>query len=116
MIESLWLTELREWAARQALDDDPTEQLALGAQELLASVPNNEIVAAYEASSGEPNHLVADALAAVMQHRNLDLKRRFIASWRFAAGAATGLAAIAITLLLLATSVQGGLALFSALR
>ncbi|MES2339616.1 MAG: hypothetical protein V4537_16110 [Pseudomonadota bacterium] len=73
MTDSPWLTELTAMAERQAHDDDPAEQMNLAAQELLASVPNDEIRSAYLATDAEPGNLIADALLAAIEVRNIDL-------------------------------------------
>ena len=73
MTDSPWLTDLKAWAARNADDDDAIEQIALGTQELLASVPDDEIREAYLATSGTPGDPIADILLVAIEQRGIDL-------------------------------------------
>ncbi len=71
MTNSNWLTELREWTERQAGDDDPAEQVALSAQELLGGVSDAEVLDAYSDTDG--TGLLDEVLLAAIQTRGLDL-------------------------------------------
>lgn len=73
MTDSHWLAELKSTIARNRDDDDAPEQIALGAQELLASVPDDEIRRAYLATDGEPGDPLADMLSAALEQRGIDL-------------------------------------------
>lgn len=73
MTDSTWLSDLKAAAARNADDDDAAEQMALGAQELMASVPDAEIRQAYLETSGEPGDPLVDMLFTAIQDRGIDL-------------------------------------------
>lgn len=71
MIDSSWQVELKELAERQANDNDPSEQIALGVQELLASVTDGDLLEAFEATDG--TGFYAETVLAAIRARNLDV-------------------------------------------
>ncbi len=73
MTDSAWLIDVKAWVKRAAQDDDPAEQMALGVEELLASVPDDEIRRAYDEINAEPGDPLGDFLAAALQQRDVDL-------------------------------------------
>jgi hypothetical protein len=73
MTDADWLSELRIWTERAVGDDDPAEQVALGVQELLEGVSDDEIRRAYLETDGKPGDPFADALADECERRGLDI-------------------------------------------
>lgn len=73
MADSPWLAELKASIARNAGGNHAGEQQALGALELLPSVPDDEIRRAYLASDGEAGDPLVEVLIAVIEQRGIDL-------------------------------------------
>lgn len=67
-----WLTQLRGMIRRQRGDDDPVEQMSLGVQDLLDTVPDYEICEALSVCGRDSADPLTALLSAECERRDLD--------------------------------------------